>query len=71
MLRMVLAVVVLDAVFLALKSRLVVDAWPSQRRLLFTAVWMIATLAIVMTSLARIRATRVRARYARAGRRDG
>lgn len=65
---MVLAVVVLDTIALFLKSRLLVDAWPSQRRLLFTAVWMIATLAIVATSLARIRATRVRARYARGGR---
>ena len=65
---MVVGVVVLDAAFLALKSRLLVDAWPSQRRLIFTAVWMVATLAIVATSLARIRATRLRARHARSGR---
>ncbi len=65
---MVVAVVVLDAVALAIKSRLLVDAWPPQRRLLFTAVWMVATLAIVATSLARIRAARVRARHARGGR---
>ena len=64
---MVLAVVVLDVIALALKSRLLVDAWPAQRRLVFTAVWMVATLAIVATSLARIRAARVRARYARGG----
>ena len=63
---MVLAVIVLDAAALALKSRLHVDEWPSQRRLLFTAVWMIATLVIVAGSLARIRAVRVRARHARA-----
>ena len=65
---MVVGVVVLDVAALVLKSRLLVDDWPSQRRLLFTGVWMAATLVIVATSLARIRATRIRARYARAGR---
>ncbi|HEY0779143.1 MAG TPA: hypothetical protein VGD56_14330 [Gemmatirosa sp.] len=65
---MVVAVVVLDAAVLALKNRLGVDAWPMQRQILFTGAWMIATLAVVGTSLARIRAARVRARHARAGR---
>ena len=68
LLRMVLGVVVLDVAVLALKSRLHVDGWPSQRRLLFTGAWMIATLVIVALSLARIRAARLRARYARSGR---
>lgn len=58
----------LDVAVLALKSRLLVDEWPMQRRILFTGAWMVATLAIVLTSLTRIRATRVRARRARAGR---
>lgn len=65
LLRMVIGIVVLDALVLVVKSRLLVDAWPMQRRMLFTAAWMMATLAIVMTSLARIRAIRVRARRAR------
>lgn len=62
LLRMVFGVILLDAAFLALKDRLAVDAWPSQRRLLFTAAWMLATVAIVGTSLARIRVARQRAR---------
>ena len=66
---MVLGIVVLDVAVLALKSYLRVDEWPSQRRLLFTAVWMIATLVIVASALARIRAARLRARIARSGRR--
>ena len=64
---MVIGVVVLDVIALVLKGRLLVDEWPSQRRLLFTGVWMVATLAIVLTSLARIRATRVRAFRSRTG----
>ena len=65
LLRMVVGVVLLDALFLVLKSRLAVDDWPEQRRLLFTGVWMVATLAIVLPTLASIRATRTRARRAR------
>ena len=64
---MVIGVVVLDAVFFVLKNRLAVDAWPEQRRLLFTGVWMVATLAVVLPTLAGIRATRTRARQARSG----
>lgn len=64
---MVIGVVLLDAVALVLKSRLLVDAWPESRRLVFTGAWMIATLGVVGTFLMRIRAARVRARHARSG----
>lgn len=68
---MVLAVVALDVVALFIKRQLLVDAWPMNRRILFTAVWMIATLAVVGTSLVRIRAARVRARPAPGSRSSG
>ena len=65
LLRMVIGVVALDALFLVLKDRLGVDGWPESRRILFTGIWMVLTLAVVLPTLARIRATRVRARRPR------
>lgn len=66
LLRMVVGVVVLDVAIALLKDRLGVETWPSQRRILFTAAWMLATLAVVLPTLAGIRRARVRARRARA-----
>lgn len=65
LLQLVLGVVVLDAVAIGLHRWLVVDAWPPQRRMLFTLAWTAATLVIVGVVLSRIRATRIRARRAR------
>ncbi len=70
LLRLVLSVVVVDGLFIALQKRLGVDYWPETRRTLFLAVWMVLTLAVVLPTLAGIRATRQRGRQSRAGRRS-
>lgn len=67
LLHLVLAVVVLDVVAIAIHRFAGVEGWPGERQRVFTIGWVAVTLAVVSVFLQRIRATRVRARRARAG----
>lgn len=63
---LVLGVVALDVVALLAQRWLGVDGWSRGRRQAFTAVWVGLTLVVVSVFLGRMRATRLRARRARA-----
>jgi hypothetical protein len=62
----VLAVVVLDAAAIVVHRVAGVEGWTSGRQQAFTGGWVAVTLAVVSVFLSRIRATRIRARRARA-----
>ncbi len=64
--RLVVSVVVLDAVALAAWYGLGVEHASERTRLVFTGTWTAATLVVVLTGLGRVRAARIRRR--RAGR---
>lgn len=64
--RLVVSVVVLDAVALAAWYGLGVAHTSERTRLVFTVTWTIATLVVVLTGMGRVRAARIRRR--RAGR---
>ncbi|MDF1506304.1 hypothetical protein [Roseisolibacter sp. H3M3-2] len=62
---MVLGVVAVHAVALALYYALDVEQRPAAFRRVFTGVWTVATLPVVLIGLSRVRAARLRARHAR------
>lgn len=55
-------VVLVDGVFIAIYYAAGLEAAPADRKLAYTAVWVLATLVVVLRSLSRIRAARVRQR---------
>ncbi|MBA3497012.1 MAG: hypothetical protein H0T86_07905 [Gemmatimonadales bacterium] len=55
-------VVLVDGVFIAIYYAAALGAASGDRKLAYTAVWVLATLVVVWRSLARIRAARVRQR---------
>ena len=65
LLHMVLGVVAVHALAIALYYALDVPQRPPNFRRIFTGVWMVATLPVVLVGLARVRAARIRARHAR------
>lgn len=65
LLHMVLGVVAVHALAIALYYALDVPQRPPGFRRIFTGVWMVATLPVVLVGLARVRAARIRARHAR------
>lgn len=62
LLRLVLAVVLVDALFIAGSYLFSVPLAPAPRKLGYTAAWTAVTLFIVLRALTRIRALRRRAR---------
>jgi hypothetical protein len=64
---MVVAVLVLEVVAIGAHRLLGIEARPRNVKLAFTAAWMLATLAIVLPSMQRIRTARLRARRTRLG----
>lgn len=62
---MVLAAVGVHAVAIALYYLLDVDARPVGFQRIYTVVWTVATLPVVLIGLSRVRAVRLRARHAR------
>lgn len=62
---MVLGVAAVHAAAIALYYVLGVEQRPPAYRRIFTGVWMLAALPVVLVGLARIRAARLRARRAR------
>ena len=67
-LRMIVAILGLAALALGARALLDVPRAPMRTQILFTAVWMLANLLVVLAGLARIRAARLAARRARASR---
>lgn len=65
--RLLVSVIVLDAVALAAWYGLGVQHAPERTRLVFTGVWTAATLVVVLTGLGRLRAARIRRRRAAGG----
>ncbi|GLC24157.1 hypothetical protein [Roseisolibacter agri] len=65
LLHMVLGVVAVHAIAIALYYALDVEHRPANFRRIFTAVWMVATLPVVLVGLSRVRKARIRARHAR------
>jgi hypothetical protein len=61
-LTLVLLVVVVDAVFIGFYLAFGMDASRGPRRLAFTVMWTVVTLAVVLRSLGRIRAARLAVR---------
>jgi predicted membrane protein len=62
---MVLGVVAVHAIGVALYYGLGVENRPSNFRRIFTGIWTVATLPVVLVGLSRVRAARLRARQAR------
>jgi hypothetical protein len=69
LMQMMLGVLAVHAIAIALYYALGVEQRPPTFRRVFTGIWTIATLPIVLVGLARVRAARLRARHARRARR--
>lgn len=69
LMHMMLGVLAVHAIAIALYYALGVEQRPPTFRKVFTGIWMVATLPVVLVGLTRVRAARVRARHARRGRR--
>jgi hypothetical protein len=67
LMHMVIGVLAVHAIAVALYYGLDVEQRPPTFRRVFTAVWMLATLPVVLVGLTRVRAARLRARQARRG----
>ena len=65
LLHMVIGVVAVHALAITLYYALDVPQRPTNFRRVFTGVWMVATLPVVLVGLSRVRAARIRARRAR------
>jgi hypothetical protein len=65
-LQLVVAVLVLHGAMIALYYGLRIEARPPQQRTVFLVAWTALSLVVVLVYLARVRATRLRARRARA-----
>jgi len=65
LLHMVIGVVAVHAIAIALYYALDVPHRPPNFRRIFTGVWMVATLPVVLVGMTRVRAARLRARHAR------
>ena len=65
LLHLVLGVVAVHALAIALYYALDVVHRPPNFRRIFTAVWMVATLPVVLGGRSRVRKARIRARHAR------
>ena len=65
LLHMVIGVVAVHAIAVALYYALGVEQRPPNFRRVFTGIWMVATLPVVLVGLSRIRRTRIRVRHAR------
>ena len=64
--RMILTVAVVDVLVIALYQYLGIEGRADRVRTFFTGAWILLTLLIVLHFLGKIRATRIRARRARA-----
>ena len=67
-LRLVVGIVLVDALFIACWAFLRVGERPDRQQMMFVAVWTVATLAVVLPSLTAVRRVRTRLRRERAGR---
>ncbi len=65
LMHMMIGVLAVHAIAIALYYALGVEQRPPTFRKVFTGIWMVATLPVVIVGLTRIRATRLRARQAR------
>ncbi|MGZ8456627.1 MAG: hypothetical protein ACXWZ4_08530 [Gemmatirosa sp.] len=69
LMHMMIGVLAVHAIAIALYYGLDVEQRSPNFRRIFTAIWMLATLPVVLVGLARVRAARIRARRARSARR--
>lgn len=64
-LRLVIGVVAVDAVFIACWTFLRIGGRPDRQQMVFVAVWTVATLAVVLPGLTAVRRVRTRLRRER------
>lgn len=65
-LRLAAGIVAVDTVFIAIWSLARIGARPDRQRMIFVALWTIATLAVVLPGLTAVRRVRARLRRGRA-----
>ncbi len=67
-LRLVVGILAVDAIFITLWALARIGARPERQQMMFVAVWTVATLAVVLPSLGAVRRVRTRLRRDRAQR---